>query len=324
MTTTLAPTAATTPPRTHAELAAAVVYRDSDHSYRYATPCAPCVGAGEVPGARAGTTKKCPKCKGAGETTTRVPSVTTILAELNKPALVPWAARVGADAAVEFLADWMEPADNGGRAAFVPESRLDEIHELVRNAHQKTKDESAATGTTVHDWIEQHHGDILGAPDPDDPTAVAPWRAFVAWWRTAGFEVVATERMCIDKKGRYAGRFDLLLRDQRGELWIGDIKTSNSVYAEHVLQCAAYASAIRDETETMVAGTIVIWCHKDGRPVETVVRTRREYRADFRVYAALLGIYEHRKVLGPTLRQLAKDSNAAAEAAALVANDYPF
>ncbi len=309
MTATL-PNAAT--PRLDAEHPAQrIEYRDSDHSYRLRNTCATCIGVGRVPGAREGTTKACGKCKGEGVRFERVPSVTTILAELNKPALVSWAAKMGADALVAEFTTRMDAY--GGMTYPLSRTDLDELHALIANAHRDVKDESADIGTAVHDWIEQYVVYPDHTPLPQNPDARPACEAFIDWWADAGYTIEATERIVVDTRARYAGRFDLIVRDRRGLLYVLDIKTSNSVYLEHVLQCAAYATALRQETGESVAGTLVVWCHKDGRPVRTVARTPRQYRADFRVFAALLGVYEHRKLLGGELRKLAKESAIAAD-----------
>ncbi len=313
MTATL-PNAAT--PRLDAEHPAQrIEYRDSDHSYRLRNTCVSCIGVGRVPGAREGTTKQCGKCNGEGVRFERVPSVTTILAELNKPALVGWAAKMGAEAARARLVQ--EASDLGAYEHTMTVDLMlaiaDEVHELALNAHRDVKDESADIGTAVHDWIEQYVSLREGVPLPEDPDVRPACEAFIDWWLEAGYTIEATERIVVDTRARYAGRFDLIVRDRRGLLYVLDIKTSNSIYLEHVLQCAAYATALRQETGESVAGTLVVWCHKDGRPVRTVARTPRQYRSDFRVFAALLGVYEHRKLLGGELRKLAKESAIAAD-----------
>lgn len=288
-----------------------VEYRDSDHSYRLRNDCTACTATGRVPGKRDGTTKQCSKCKGEGVRRERVPSVSTILAELNKPALVPWAAKKAAEAVHERVVN-ATVADAMHWTTFA-----DELYDLAKNAHRELADDAADIGTLVHDWITTAE-DVLTATLPDDPQVRPACEAFVAWWRTAGYEMVAAERVVVDERERYAGRFDLLVRDRRGRLFILDIKTSGSVYVEHVLQLSAYATALRQEIRESIAGTVVVWCHKDGRPVRVVERSPREYRADFRVFAALLGIYEHRKSLGGALRALQKAADEeAAEAAAL-------
>ncbi|MCW2924402.1 MAG: nuclease superfamily protein [Thermoleophilia bacterium] len=294
-----------------------VVYRDSDHSYRLRYECATCLETGTIPGVRPGTTKKCTACKGEGAKFERVPAVSTILSELNKPALVHWAARMAADAVAEELQ--RRGAERLDLAAVIPASEFALVCQLAQDAHKNAKDEAADIGTRVHDWITTAGADILDTPLPDDPELRGPCEAYVTWWRSTGYTVVEVERIVVDNHARYAGRFDLLVRDARGRLLVLDIKTSNSVYLEHVLQLAAYAKALREEIGVTISGTAVVWCHKDGRPVSTITRTAREYRADFRVFAALFGVYAHRKALGGELRRVIKESEVAAAADA-----YPF
>lgn len=319
MTTTPTPPAADLPNPDHP--AHRVTFRDSDHSYRIRNACDACSETGRVAGKREGTTKKCPSCKGEGARFERVPAVSTILAELNKPALVPWAARMAAEAVKQRVLT--EAAAGTPATPAELELLATELYVIADGAHRDLKDEAAATGTTVHDWITTLGNDILTAELPGDPEIRPACEAFVAWFRTSGYTIDTAEKIVVEEHSRYAGRFDLLLRDSRDRPWILDIKTSNSVYMEHVLQCSAYATALRQELRESIAGTIVAWAHREGRPIRTVIRTPREYRADYRVFSALLGIYEHRKSLGGELRALARASDAAAEAAR-DAVEFPF
>jgi hypothetical protein len=296
-----------TPDPTHPALR--VEYRDSDHSYRVRHDCTTCDSTGRVPGAREGKDKQCPKCKGEGFKMLRTPAVSTILAELNKPALVQWAANMGADRAIAMMEE--RAGDDAG--ALVYRSEFDTLRGAIANAHLELKDEAANVGTAVHEWITDNIANILDIRLPEDPALRPACEAFVEWWRESGFVVAGAELIVVDVKERYAGRFDLLVRDGQSRLWVLDIKTSNSIYVEHVLQCSAYATAIRQQYLESIAGTVVVWCHKEGRPVRTVVRTAREYRRDFRVFQALLGIYSHRKTLGGALRSMANASAADAE-----------
>ncbi len=140
----------------------------------------------------------------------RVPSVTTVLKMLglSTEGLVRWAHRIGEQGI-----------------------SLDEARES-----------SASVGTIAHAMIEAEiKGESLRL-DGVDPTMLEKARqAFEMWrdWaRRTGYKPIAAETSLVSETHRFGGTFDCVAIS--GTSTIIDWKTSAGIYAEHLLQIAAY------------------------------------------------------------------------------------
>lgn len=166
----------------------------------------------------------------------RLPSVTQILGELAKPALVPWAARVAAEAAVDAIASHGVPyamaCERGARA---PDA---------------ARDASARIGTQAHALLEAW---ALRTIAPDGPrSAVSPVvdacpeaygaasRAIHAIEARGLVPVRAELSLVEDERYRYGGTMDLILRDAEGAHYVADLKTGKHVGPEVAAQLSAY------------------------------------------------------------------------------------
>lgn len=163
-----------------------------------------------------------------------VPNVTTIInGGLPKGALVDWAARTVAEAAVRT-------PDTVG--AMVRDLGPEAAAKALAEAPNSVRNRAAAQGTAVHDLGERlAHGDEASLDGLDERTA-ALVQAYVGWLDTFEPDVVATERLVAHRGLWYAGKFDLLAR-LGGVLWLLDLKTSRGVYHDTAVQVAAYAGA---------------------------------------------------------------------------------
>lgn len=107
------------------------------------------------------------------------------------------------------------------------------------------EDQSALdVGSIVHRMVEAR---IHGGPEsygsvPDEylDRVHSSFSAFTAWFDAYEFEIVATEIPLVSEEWKFGGTIDSVLRDKQGRLCIGDWKTSNAVYADYLLQLAAY------------------------------------------------------------------------------------
>lgn len=177
----------------------------------------------------------------------RYPSVTNILGTgVSKPVLVPWAAKITAERAMETVGALM-------KASRDPEQRELAIRDL--KAHVRRVSETAAElGSRVHDAAEKHN---LGLPMGEDEDVEAFAVQYLAWLDSWGVDLTtdleAAEASVVDRDAGFGGTFDLLIWlcsgiDRARELWLIDFKTSStrgadSVFPEHVMQLAALRHA---------------------------------------------------------------------------------
>ncbi len=138
-----------------------------------------------------------------------VPGVTTILGVLNKPALVPWAWKLG-----------MEGQD-----------------------YRKVVDKAADIGTIAHGMVEAYLNgkapDFKFYPAATVELALIPFSNFVEWWEQQALRMITTEHSVVSEIMQCGGAIDCVAQHSTG-LWRIDIKASKGVWDEMLYQVAAY------------------------------------------------------------------------------------
>lgn len=148
---------------------------------------------------------------------TRVPSVTTILGELAKPALVPWAWKLGTQGI-----DW-----------------------------KTYRDSLADVGTLTHAMILAHlKGEtpeplLADYPPEQSDAAQNCFLSYLNW--ASGHDVKPTliETPMVSEDFQYGGTFDFF-GEVDGALTLMDFKTGKDIYPEHFYQLAGYANLLEE------------------------------------------------------------------------------
>lgn len=109
--------------------------------------------------------------------------------------------------------------------------------------YRKVRDDAADAGTLGHLMIEAHiRGKEFPKESEYDPTiwfkAQSSYTAFQKWAGQTKLTPVETEVAMTCACHRFGGTLDVMLVD--GELALGDWKTGNAVYIDHLCQLAAY------------------------------------------------------------------------------------
>ena len=179
----------------------------------------------------------------------QVPSVTTILGCINKPALPAWSAKVEREMVLRCVKDVFKsiegPLPNCGD--FIEGV----VHALGREkAHTKELAKAGDIGSEAHRWVEWSICRELGLPSGSEPWCSAPAskavRAWKQWRESVDFEPIATESMLYSLDHRYAGTMDFLANvtlDWQRITVLGDLKTGNAIYREAKFQVSAYVQA---------------------------------------------------------------------------------
>lgn len=105
------------------------------------------------------------------------------------------------------------------------------------------RDEAAEAGTLAHSMVENH---IRGISLPDlsiYPVDIAKqaqqgYDNYLRWSDNSKIEVVEQEMEMVSERYQFGGCPDAIM--VRGELALGDWKTSNSIYQDYLIQLAAY------------------------------------------------------------------------------------
>ncbi len=173
----------------------------------------------------------------------QLPSVTTVLDIIAKPALGPWYAK---EERRYFEAAMLEVLSKPG--ARDPEYVLSAVADAVRGAKaaEREKQKAAAIGTAVHAGIEWQLRRMVGedaGPEPLLPEA-AVWaiESWKDWAKSVHLEPMAIERTVYCADCGYAGTLDLYAR-VNGVRAIIDWKSGKAIYPEAFLQNIAYRHA---------------------------------------------------------------------------------
>lgn len=179
-----------------------------------------------------------------------VPGVTTVLKNLNKPAIVQWAVDNTAAYAVANIDGLLNRTQEQGYGFLRWYWKRDPLKgDLtdIRNYSNGVLDDSAELGTLVHDWIAAEHG---ACPYPDVTDAPAFFWEMVAQWDEFNdaheIRPIHSEVTVWNKVKNYAGTADGIWEID-GKLTLVDIKTSRNTWDEHWMQIVAL-----DQCDTML------------------------------------------------------------------------
>ncbi len=180
-----------------------------------------------------------------------IPGVTRIIGILDKPALVQWAANM----ASEYFRDQLN----------MPGARdIEIICKEAKTAHRRLSKSATDTGKEVHAFAERALVDHR-IKMPEEAQARKGAEAFLGWLHATEIRPISVERMVFSKKHYYAGTCDYYGHIY-GKLAVMDLKTSSGLYAEMLLQLAAYSIAISEETgEPINDGWVVRLDKKSGK-----------------------------------------------------------
>lgn len=112
----------------------------------------------------------------------------------------------------------------------------------INNLYDK-RDAAAEAGTLAHSMVEAHiRGEALPTTSmyPADVIKQAKqgYENYLNWAKVNKMEVVEQEVALVSEKYQFGGCLDCILVD--GKRALGDWKTSNGIYQDHIIQVAAY------------------------------------------------------------------------------------
>ena len=143
----------------------------------------------------------------------------------------------------KFFETWLK--DVGHNSDIIAKKAADEgtqTHQLI---------EHYLTGEKIN-WLDDRGNAICSLP---------VWQMllkFVEFWETEKLELIESEIHLFSDIYKIAGTCDLVVK-MRDELWILDIKTSNSVHTSYDLQLAAYTTCWNETFEEKVTKNGIIW-----------------------------------------------------------------
>ena len=87
---------------------------------------------------------------------------------------------------------------------------------------------------------------------------------FHDFWTTYKPELISAEEFVWSDEHKYAGTADIVCKID-GEVWLLDIKTSNSIHKSYDLQLASYAKALEESKGVKIERTGIVWLKAHSR-----------------------------------------------------------
>jgi len=203
-------------------------------------------------------------------TNQEVKSVTQILDVINKPGLIPWAARMAVDSFKE----------NVFPGVAYDEVQLSEIFDKAQNAHYRNKISAGNKGTIVHKWVEKNIKENATALPVNQDLAESAIK-WLAWRRKHKVEFLLSEQPVYSRQYGYIGTADFNCRID-GKLFLGDLKTTTAIRVENYFQTAAYRHAREEEfPEEKYAGQMIVRISREGEFEFAIVQDDVWYKRMF-------------------------------------------
>mgnify|MGYP001558319551 CR=1 FL=1 len=189
----------------------------------------------------------------------RIPSVTTILQVISKPALMNWAAKQGTHKAKIIMDKLLR------MAPALHDSMLGELGpEFFKDGNAQAT-EAADYGTQAHGIIEgilkktKEDWFSLDLPSP----VVQAVNSFLVWRDKTDLKMMKAESMVYSKKLGFAGTADAIA-EVDGVVTLLDWKTSKGIYPEYKLQTVAYKYAAEEMSGESIPRVMICRFGKDG------------------------------------------------------------
>lgn len=179
-----------------------------------------------------------------GRTVGPLKSCTGVTGQMDKPALVGWAAKMAAE---HFKTELLRM----GAGALTP-AILEAIAYDAKMAHRKKATAAADLGTACHELFEA----IIAGKEPASvpPELVEPMIDFKRWRVASDIELVASELAVASVRMKVGGRIDAVgYSKTRGGFGIVDYKTSSGFYGnEYAWQTVGYAAMLEEQYDVPV------------------------------------------------------------------------
>ena len=194
---------------------------------------------------------------------TRVPSVTTALGELSKPALIPWAWGLG-----------------------------------IKGLDYRTfRDELADVGSLAHRMILCHIKDETLSTDDFTPNQVSLaencFLKYLEWERQHKVEPIAVEEPMVSELWKYGGTPDFYGTID-GLLTVMDFKTGKAIYEDYWYQIGAYGWLVKEKYGMDFLNYRILNIGRDETE-KFVEEQRTGLTREFEIFISALHIYQLKK-----------------------------
>ncbi len=159
---------------------------------------------------------------------------------------------------------WANQVGSGEHPVCADQERCAQCGKREGKSHNAVAGAAADTGTYAHDLIDVW---VTGVPmannsDYDHLTVEQVEQAencldqFKRWYDSQGLTPLATELPLISDKHNFGGRIDFVARDKENRLVVPDWKTSNGIYADHLVQVGGGYTILLEENQDDLFGPV--------------------------------------------------------------------
>ncbi len=231
----------------------------------------------------------------------KLPSVTTILGVIGKPALVPWASREERRMVMQAAADLHEAMRSCHPEQMTRMAYLTTLETRIGHtkASEKLLAKAGDIGTEIHSLIEWESRNRMGqepGPRPKGrPESLAAYAKWERWADAVNLRPKYLEPAVYSLKFGYAGRSDMLgTISVHGVDWyiLADYKSGKAVYTESFLQNVAYQVAIAEMGHQVPEGGIIVRVPKTGKDPDPEVVEVPPRNMVFPLFMAALRLYK--------------------------------
>jgi hypothetical protein len=147
------------------------------------------------------------------------------------------------------------------------------FHEWLKDVGHNSEiiaSKAASEGTQVHNAVEDFlNGNEINWIDEHGNAkySLEVWKMilkFADFWNTHKPELIAAEYHLFSDNHKYAGTADLIVRINN-QIWLLDLKTSNSLHTSYNLQLASYAVAWNETHNDLIERTGILWLKASTR-----------------------------------------------------------
>ena len=234
-----------------------------------------------------------------------VPSATKVLGIINKPALIPWALKMGAGW-LEKNVFMDEEESSSGLFTYTSRMGLEQMVKGIKSAYRGTSGNALEIGNDTHQWIEKaliqfmaedgKFGDENLPEKPEGFETNNSISAFENWVADNEVHFLQSEEKVYSRTDHYAGTLDCAAM-VNGSMCIIDWKTSKGIYPEYHLQNAAYAKAWEDIHGTSVEQTLVLRLDKLTGRYQEGYQSTVEWNRNYETFTNALALFNGLKEL---------------------------
>ena len=218
-----------------------------------------------------------------------VPSVTTILNVISKPALMPWAVKMGAEWFRDNRKDYLKG-----------DIKLEDMIKGIKGAYRKKSQDALNIGEEVHAWCEQAIKFKLGVGTmpsmPDNEVVRESIENFRDWTKENDVKWLSSEEKIYNRKYKYAGTVDAIA-EVNGVFGVIDFKTSKRLYDEYDLQVSAYGETIEDIYGRDCESSWLLRFDKEDGSFESKELQSGDHAENFMAFYGALCLYNRLTVL---------------------------